>query len=360
MSKINESRHPETGSRRSRVLVVDDSALMRQLLTQILESSNDMKVVGTARDPYDAWEKIHELEPNVITLDVEMPRMDGLEFLRKLMIARPTPVVMVSSLTEEGCTTTLRALELGAVDYVSKPKLDIRSGTMGLAQEIIEKVRVASRARPQGWSVRQKESDSRIPGLLQSTHRLVVVGASTGGTEAVAKMLRDLPADSPGMVIVQHMPSDFTCRFAERLDGVSRMCVREAKHGDRVLPGLALIAPGGRHLEVVRRGASIETHVKDGPAVNRFRPSVDVLFHSCAREVGKHAVGIILTGMGDDGAKGIRAMYDAGACTIAQDEASCVVFGMPKSAIKTGGVQHVLSLNHITKMICCNETLGAT
>lgn len=353
---FNETGTATTGGRRrARVLVVDDSALMRQMLTQIIDSSEELEVVGTARDPYVAWEKIPELNPDVLTLDVEMPRMDGLEFLRKLMIARPTPVVMVSSLTERDCDTTLRALELGAVDYVSKPKLDIRSGTLELAAEIVEKVRVASKARPQGASLRTASVASAKSGLLQSTHKLIVIGASTGGTEAIAQMLKELPPDSPGIIVVQHMPADFTRRFATRLDGTCRMRVQEAKHGDRVLPGLVLIAPGGLHIEVVRRGASMETQLSDGPLVNRFRPSVDVLFHSCARQVGKHAVGIVLTGMGDDGAAGVRAMRDVGACTIAQDEKSCVVYGMPKAAVKSGGIEHVLPLDLIAKMICRNS-----
>lgn len=340
------------GKVRTRVLVVDDSALMRQLLREILEQAEDLEVVACARDPYDAWQKIRELRPDVLTLDIEMPRMDGLEFLQKLMSVHPTPVVMVSSLTERECDATLKAFELGAVDVVAKPKLDVQAGTMCLAEQIVQKVRTAAQAR-----VRQKREQAsqplgkQKPGLLQSSNRLIAMGASTGGTEAIQEILTQLPADSPGVVIVQHMPEQFTQRFAQRLDRRSRLKVSEAQPGDRVLPGTALIAPGGRHLEVRRKGASIEVHLHDRPPVNHFRPSVDVLFRSIACQVGKHAIGIILTGMGEDGAAGIQEMHQAGAQTIAQNHESCVVFGMPKAAIATGAIDIVCDIGEMVGLL---------
>ena len=347
-----------------RVFVVDDSALMRKLITEILNTSDDLQVVGVARDPYVAWEKIHQLEPDVITLDVDMPRMDGIEFLRKLMIARPTPVVMISSLTEANCITTLRALEFGAVDYVSKPKIDVKAGTIKRAWEIIDKVSMASRValkRPtklllnQRPTILKRESDLSI----QESCKLIAIGASTGGTEAIGHILMRLPPDVPGMVIVQHMPANFTKRFADRLNKNSRLHVREAKCGDRVLPGTALIAPGGRHMEVVECGGVVQVVLNDRAPVERFRPSVDVLFHSVATEIGKECMGVLLTGMGEDGAIGLKAMHDAGATTLAQDEASCVVFGMPKAAIEKKAVDSVCDLEGIVHrlafgIVCLN------
>lgn len=339
---------------RKKVLIVDDSALMRQMLTQILTRDSGLEVVGSARDPYEAWDKIQETNPDVVTLDVEMPRMDGLAFLEKLMIARPLPVVMVSSLTEKGCQTTLRALELGAVDFVSKPKLDVRAGTLDLADEIVMKVNAASVSRPRPLCRRPARKTTAPPSsgaLLQSTYRVIAIGASTGGTEALCEVLAELPPDSPGIVIVQHMPGQFTNKFAERLNRICRIQVREAKHGDRILPGLALLAPGGFQMEACRRGASYEVQITDAPPVNRFKPSVDVLFDSCARHIGKHTVGVILTGMGKDGAAGMRALYDVGCHTIAQDEKTSVVFGMPKEAIATGGVHEIAPLGQIAASI---------
>lgn len=337
-----------------KVLVVDDSALIRKLLTDVLNNDPELEVVAAARDPYDAWDKIKQFKPDVITLDVEMPKMDGIVFLQKLMVARPMPVVMVSSLTEHGCETTLRALELGAVDFVSKPKLDIRSGTLELADEIVAKVKTAAHSKP---SIAKKPEtpaarpSKRSVGLIQSTHKVVAMGASTGGTQALLAVLGALPADAPGIVVVQHMPATFTSRFAHRLNERCKINVREAQDGDRILPGLALLAPGGKHLEVQRAGASYHVVLTDGPPENQSKPSVDVMFRSCAKQIGKHTVGVILTGMGKDGAAGMQALRQTGAQTMVQDEETCVVFGMPREAIATGGVQSVLPLDKIAANI---------
>ena len=337
--------------RRVKVLIIDDSALVRQLLTQILGNDPEIEVVGAASDPILAWEKIKTHQPDVLTLDVEMPRMDGLVFLERLMSIKPTPVVMVSSLTEHGCETTLRALELGAVDFVTKPKIDVSTGTVQLADEIVAKVRAAARARVR---VRPKNASPSAPAkspapaaLLRSTQKVIAIGASTGGTEAICDVLTELPSDAPGVVIVQHMPPGFTASFANRLDRTCRIRVKEARDGDRILDGHALLAPGGYHMQVVRSGANYSVQVAMGEPVNRHRPSVDVLFQSCARYLGANVAGVILTGMGGDGARGMQAMHQAGAKTIAQDEASCVVFGMPREAIALGGVDHVLPLGAI-------------
>ncbi|MAT69815.1 MAG: chemotaxis response regulator protein-glutamate methylesterase [Planctomycetaceae bacterium] len=336
----------------AKVLIVDDSALMRQVLADILGSDPDLYVVGTASDPYAAWERIKALQPDVITLDVEMPRMDGLTFLEKLMRARPTPVLMVSSLTERQCQTTLRALELGAIDFVTKPKLDVRDGTFELADEIAEKVKACALARrrspPRRTTVAAGPRAALGAGaLLKGTHQVLCIGASTGGTEALYEVLTSLPADAPGALIVQHMPPGFTRAFAKRLDGACQIRVKEAQNGDRVLPGHALLAPGGLHMEVYRSGASYAVRVGQGEPVNRHRPSVDVLFRSAAKALGRNAIGAILTGMGNDGADGMLAMHQAGARTLAQNEATCVVFGMPKEAIAAGGVDEVVALDQI-------------
>lgn len=333
-----------------RALVVDDSALMRGLMADILSGDAGIEVAGTAADPYAAWDKIGRLAPDVITLDVEMPRMDGLTFLEKLMRARPMPVVMVSSLTERGCETTLRALELGAFDFVTKPKIDVERGTAEIAREIIEKVKAAARAKmrprrtpaPAAAPVRPA-----APAGFRGTHKVIAAGASTGGTEALRELLCALPPDAPGVVVVQHMPERFTSAFAARLDALARIRVAEAADGDRVLPGHALIAPGDHHMELVRSGAEYRVRVFMDQPVNRHRPSVDVLFHSCARAAGQNAVGVILTGMGNDGARGLAAMRAAGARTIAQDEETCVVFGMPKEAIALGAAERVEPLGEI-------------
>lgn len=337
---------------RTRVLIVDDSAVMRQLLSDILSRDPALEVVGVAGDPFVARDKIKALSPDVLTLDVEMPRMDGLSFLEKLMRARPMPVLMVSSLTEQGAATTLRALELGAVDFVTKPRLDVLTGTLELADEIIEKVKSAARARVRAPKPGAPPPASRAAApvsgaLLKSTNRVIAVGASTGGTEALREFLVPLPPDTPGIVIVQHMPANFTRSFAERLDSLCQVRVKEAENGDRILPGHVLIAPGNFHMRVKRSGAVYSVEVFQGEPVNRHRPSVDVLFDSCAGELGANVVGVILTGMGADGAKGMLAMRRAGARTIAQDEASCVVFGMPREAIALGGAERTLALNDI-------------
>jgi two-component system, chemotaxis family, protein-glutamate methylesterase/glutaminase len=367
-----------SNGKRTRVLVVDDSALMRQILTSLFAQDPELELVGTASDPFVAWAKIQELKPDVLTLDVEMPRMDGLTFLEKLMRARPMPVLMVSSLTEQGCATTLRALELGAVDFVSKPKLDLRAGTVELGAELIAKVKAAAQARPRarrpasvtpaargrvdtpapaagaatGAPAAPATQRAQRPGaLLRSTHGVVAIGASTGGTEALRELLCALPPDSPGIVIVQHMPEHFTAAFARRLDGLCRVRVREARDGDTVLPGHVLIAPGNFHLHLVRSGATYLARVSAGAAVNHHRPSVNVLFNSCAEVVGSNALGLLLTGMGDDGAQGLLAMRRAGAQTAAQDEATSVVFGMPKVAIALGAAAAIHPLEEMAKVI---------
>jgi len=343
-----------------KVLVIDDSALVRTLLTEIINKQPDMEVVGTAPDPHVAREKIKALNPDVLTLDVEMPKMDGLAFLERLMRLRPMPVVMVSSLTEKSSAITLHALELGAFDFVTKPKLDIRNGLQEYAEELTDKIRGAVTAR-MGRSftrslapspVRSKNSADVVLAAehhtFSTTEKIILAGASTGGTEALKVFLMDLPADSPGILITQHMPEAFTKTFARRLDGLCKIAVKEAEHGERVLPGHAYLAPGNRHLLLKRSGANYMTELSDGPLVNRHRPSVDVLFRSAANCAGKNAIGVIMTGMGDDGAAGMLEMHQAGASTLAQDEQSCVVFGMPKEAIARGGVDEVAPLQDLS------------
>lgn len=331
-----------------RVLSVDDSALMRQLMTEIVNSHSDMEMVATAPDPLVARDMIKKFNPQVLTLDVEMPRMDGLDFLEKLMRLRPMPVVMVSSLTGLGSEITLRALELGAVDFVTKPQLGIREGMLAYSELIAEKIRTAAKARlPQ-------RSNSSAPAILShtpllSSEKLIAIGASTGGTEAIRQVLQPLPATSPALLITQHMPPGFTRSFAERLNKLCQITVKEAEDGERVLPGHAYIAPGDRHLELSRSGANYQVKLNDGPPVNRHRPSVDVLFRSVAQFAGRNAVGVILTGMGNDGAMGMLEMHRAGAYTLAQNEASCVVFGMPREAIATGGVSEVVELDRMSQ-----------
>ncbi|MCO6043911.1 chemotaxis response regulator protein-glutamate methylesterase [Aeoliella sp. ICT_H6.2] len=340
-----------------KVLIVDDSALIRQILSDILGSDPDIEVVGVASDPLVARDKVKALHPDVLTLDVEMPRMDGLTFLEKLMRARPTPVLMVSSLTERNCDTTLKALELGAVDFVTKPKLDVHDGTFDLAEEIRTKVKACAQARFQDKrnrpNVTRPRPASSGPGgasaLIKSTNQVICIGASTGGTEALHDVLTSLPADSPGTLIVQHMPPGFTRAFAKRLDNACQISVKEAEDGDRVLPGHALLAPGGLHMGVYRSGANYAVKVGHGEPVNRHRPSVDVLFRSAAKHLGSNAIGVILTGMGNDGAAGMLQMHQAGARTMAQDESTCVVFGMPKEAITAGGVDEVVPLDCVAE-----------
>ncbi|MFV5926436.1 protein-glutamate methylesterase/protein-glutamine glutaminase [Klebsiella aerogenes] len=331
-----------------RVLCVDDSALMRQLMTEIVNGHTDMEMVAVAPDPLVARDLIKKFNPQVLTLDVEMPRMDGLDFLEKLMRLRPMPVVMVSSLTGKGSEITLRALELGAVDFVTKPQLGIREGMLAYSELIGEKIRTAARARlPQRANDQPPAILSHGP--LLSSEKLIAIGASTGGTEAIRQVLQPLPATSPALLITQHMPPGFTRSFAERLNKLCQITVKEAEEGERVLPGHAYIAPGDRHLELARSGANYQVKLHDGPAVNRHRPSVDVLFRSVARHAGRNAVGVILTGMGNDGAQGMLEMHRAGAYTLAQSEASCVVFGMPREAIASGGVNEVVELERMSQ-----------
>ncbi|HUI76729.1 MAG TPA: chemotaxis response regulator protein-glutamate methylesterase [Bryobacteraceae bacterium] len=336
-----------------KVLIVDDSALIRQLLTEILSRDPGIEVVGAAMNPLIAREKVLRFEPDVITLDVEMPQMDGLTFLEKLMRAHPVPVVMISSLTQRGCETTLRALELGAVDFVTKPRIDVADGTVHLADEIVEKVKIAARASVGAARKRTDQPKAALVSgaLLKTTHKVIAIGASTGGTEALREVLEPLPADTPGIVMVQHMPENFTRSFAARLDSLCKIRVKEAENGDRILPGHALLAPGNYHMEVVRSGAEYHVRVFQGETVNRHRPSVDVLFRSCAQRLGTNVVGVILTGMGADGARGLLEMREAGARTIAQDEASSVVFGMPKEAIALGGAEEISPLTSIPSRI---------
>ncbi len=347
------SSSSNSAGRKIRVICVDDSALIRQLMTQILGQQPDIEVVATAPDPYVARELIKQHNPDVLTLDVEMPRMDGLDFLEKLMRLRPMPVVMVSSLTQHGSEATLRALELGAVDFVGKPALGIREGLTAYADDIADKVRAAARARVRAIAHR-REPPQRLRRPLASTEKLVIIGASTGGTEAIRALLEPMPPDAPGMLITQHMPAGFTRSFAQRLNQHTQMTVSEATHGERVLPGHAYIAPGEHHMRLARSGANYVVELDDAPPVNRHRPSVDVLFHSAAEAAGRNAIGVILTGMGRDGAAGMRAMHDAGARTLAQDEASCVVFGMPREAIATGGVDEVVPLPQMAERVLAN------
>lgn len=343
-----------------KVLVVDDSALIRSLLSEIINRQPDMEVVGTAPDPLVAREKIKALNPDVLTLDVEMPKMDGLDFLERLMRLRPMPVVMVSSLTEKSSSITLHALELGAFDFVTKPKLDISNGMHEYAEELTDKIRGAARARvraPQARKavhipVQHKNSADVVLAAehhsFATTEKIILLGASTGGTEALRTVLVDMPPDCPGILITQHMPEAFTKTFAKRLDTLCRIAVKEAEDGERILPGHAYLAPGNRHLLLKRSGANYVAGLSDGPPVCRHRPSVDVLFRSAANCAGKNAIGIIMTGMGDDGAAGMLEMHTAGAHTLAQNEESCVVFGMPKEAIARGGVAEIVPLHDIS------------
>ncbi|WP_429214102.1 protein-glutamate methylesterase/protein-glutamine glutaminase [Aeromonas veronii] len=341
-----------------RVMLVDDSAVVRQVLQAVLEQEPDIRVIATASDPLFAQEKLKKEWPDVIVLDVEMPRMDGITFLTKIMAEHPTPVVICSSLTEKGAETTLQAMAAGAVDIITKPTMGIKNFLQESAHDLAMAVRAAAQAnlkrvgKPYSVPVSTKlNADAMLApnqhAMAQTTERLIAIGTSTGGTQALEAVLTALPRVSPGIVIVQHMPEKFTAMFAERLNGVCQIEVREARNNDRVIPGLALIAPGGKHMLLKRSGAYYHVEVVDGPLINRHRPSVDVLFRSVAKYAGKNATGIIMTGMGDDGARGLREMLDAGANTYAQDEASCVVFGMPKEAIKLGAARHVLPLQEM-------------
>ena len=340
---------------KTRVLIIDDSALIRSLLSEIIGKQADLEVVGAAPDPLVAREMVRALNPDVLTLDVEMPRMDGLDFLEKLMRLRPMPVVMVSTLTERGAEVTLRALELGAIDFVAKPKLGIADGMQQLGADICDKIRVAAKARlhrrlashqpvAEGPAV-DKAAPARYSRM--STEKLIAIGASTGGTEAIREVLVRLPADCPAVLITQHMPPGFTRSFAARLNTLCRIAVSEAADGERVLPGHAYIAPGDRHMRLDKSGSNYVIAVDETAPVNRHRPSVEVLFHSVAAIAGRNALGVMLTGMGRDGAKAMLEMRNAGSFNIAQDEASCVVFGMPREAIATGAVNEVLPVREI-------------
>jgi two-component system chemotaxis response regulator CheB len=336
-----------------KVLIVDDSALVRRLLTEMLSSDPSITVLGAAHDAYDAREKIKALNPDVLTLDVEMPRMDGVTFLRNLMRLRPMPVIMVSSLTEKGAEVTLDALSIGAVDYLPKPKIDLAATLADYKEELIAKVRAAASARLRATPAPASASADAILAKrdtqrqLRTTERIIAIGASTGGTEAIKEVLIRLPPDTPGILITQHIPKLFSGAFARRMNACSQVSVCEAEDGQQVLRGHAYIAPGDQHLLLVRDGARYVCRLDEGPPVNRHKPSVDVLFRSVAQQAGRNAIGVILTGMGKDGALGLKEMRDAGGRTVAQDEATSIVWGMPGEAVAVGGAADVLPLGDI-------------
>lgn len=344
-------------NRKVRVLVVDDSALVRQILTQGLSMDPGIEVVGSAADPYMARDKIVQLRPDVLTLDVEMPRMDGVEFLRRLMPQFPVPVVMVSALTQRGKQITLDALDAGAVDFVTKPSSNVAAGLNAMIMELRAKVKIASTANVSHWKSKRAALPSRPPersvgALAESTDKVIAIGASTGGTEAIKKVITQFSATMPGVVIVQHMPAGFTRMFADRLNQLCPMEVKEAASGDRVMPGRVLIAPGGLHMRVIRSGGTYQVVCEPGEPVSGHCPSVDVLMQSVAQHVGANAVGVMLTGMGADGSAGMLAMRQAGARNIAQDEATSVVFGMPKVAFEKGGAERLVSLDDVPAVVC--------
>ena len=350
-----------------KVMIVDDSAVVRQAIRENLEREPDMEVIGAAADPLFALDKMRANWPDVITLDVEMPRMDGLTFLKKIMSEHPTPVVVCSSLTEKGAETTMEALAAGAVSIITKPKMGVKQFMHDASNDLISAVRAAARSNTRALGVATRlpvapppklSADAMLAAqaaastaMAKTTEGIVAIGTSTGGTQALEAVLTALPAVCPGIVVVQHMPEKFTGMFAARLDSICQLEVREAQNGDRVIPGRALIAPGGRHMMLRRSGAQYIVEVTDGPLVNRHKPSVDVLFRSVAQVAGRNALGIIMTGMGDDGARGLNEMHQAGARTVAQDEASCVVYGMPKEAVRLGGVDKSVALDMIAREI---------
>ncbi|AVO53609.1 chemotaxis response regulator protein-glutamate methylesterase [Ectopseudomonas mendocina] len=351
-----------------KVMIVDDSAVVRQVLTGSLSGYSGIEVIGAAADPLFALERMNRNWPDVIVLDVEMPRMDGISFLKKLMVERPTPVVICSTLTEKGAATTMEALAAGAVAIVTKPQGNLRQFLVEATEELVGAIKAASQARlkrmngamPAPSMAPKLTADAILPAaspaaMTRTTERVVAIGTSTGGTQALERVLTALPRVCPGIVIVQHMPERFTAAFAERLNGLCQIEVLEARHGDRIMPGRALIAPGGRHMLLKRSGAQYLVEVVDGPPVSRHKPSVDVLFRSTARAAGANATGIIMTGMGDDGARGLREMLEAGAQTFGQDEASCVVYGMPKEAKKLGAVNREIPLEQIPTAILRGE-----
>lgn len=358
---------------KTRVLIVDDSAVVRQVLTELLKSDPQIEVIGAAPDPIFALEKMQKDWPDVIVLDVEMPRMDGITFLRKLMSEHPTPVVICSTLTEKGAETTMQAMSAGAVDIITKPKIGLKQFLNDAIQEITRAVKAAAGANVKRVATMANASASAAVkpkltadailapvgahAMAETTDRVIAIGTSTGGTQALEVVLTALPRVCPGIVIVQHMPEKFTAAFASRLNGLCQIEVREAQNGDRVIPGRALIAPGGKHMLLRRSGAQYVVDVIDGPVVNRHRPSVDVLFRSVAKCAGKNAIGIIMTGMGDDGAAGLLEMKQAGAATVAQDEATCVVYGMPKEAVKRGAADKIMPLENIAGVITSQKVL---
>ncbi|MGP3791439.1 protein-glutamate methylesterase/protein-glutamine glutaminase [Pseudomonas sp. B392_1p] len=340
-----------------KVMIVDDSAVVRSLLREQLEAEPDIDVIGVAPDPLFAFQKLRTLRPDVLVVDVEMPRMDGLTFLRQLMLEDPIPTIVFSSLAEQGSAVALDAMDAGAVAILCKPGAGVSQFIQEQRAQLVQTVRQAasSRMRRIGRTVKTKVRSvaplANVAALGRTTDAIVAIGTSTGGTRALEFLLKQLPKDCTGLVIVQHMPANFTRQFAQRLNGACEIDVREAQDGDRVMPGRALIAPGGLHLSVRRNGAQYQVTVQDGPPVSRHKPSVDVLFRSIAKAAGSNALGVIMTGMGDDGARGLKAMRDAGAFTVAQDEESCVVFGMPKEAIRLGGVAQICSLDEIPERI---------
>jgi two-component system chemotaxis response regulator CheB len=352
------------------VMIVDDSAVVRQVLSSLLSADRSIKVLAAVSDPIFAMQRMEQQWPDVIVLDIEMPRMDGITFLRKLMAERPTPVVICSTLTEKGAETTLQALDAGAISIITKPRSGLKDFLQDSANDVLTAVKAASRARMSNvkTSNYKKKTPSSRPldntvlapaaqTLSRTTQKIVAVGTSTGGTQALEKILTSLPVVSPGIVIVQHMPEKFTAMFAQRLNNLCQIEVREARHGDRVLPGLALVAPGGKHMQIKLSGAHYLVAISDGPPVNRHKPSVDVLFRSLARQAGLNSAGFILTGMGNDGARGLKEMRDSGAYTVAQNEESCVVFGMPKEAIELDAAKKILPLDAIAHEILHCVTL---